>query len=211
VARAQAGDSAAFTTLVEHYQRKIYRIGKNITQNSEDAEDVLQETFLKAFRHLDQFRADAKFSTWLIRIAVNQSLTMLRKLRSAKEVSIDRDCQSGEDNLPIDLSDWAPNPEELYRAAELREILRDKLRQLHPRLRMAFVLRDIEGLSVEQTAEALNLSVGAVMARAWRARIQLRERLSKYFRRKHGGEIRGIAFGSRQAEIPIRMSSGGDG
>jgi RNA polymerase sigma-70 factor, ECF subfamily len=205
------GDTAAFEEIVKRYDRRLLRIAQNLMHNREDAEEVVQETFLKAFRHLDQFRADAKFSTWLIRIAVNQSLTMLRKLRSAKEVSIDRDCQSGEDNLPIDLSDWAPNPEELYRAAELREILRDKLRQLHPRLRMAFVLRDIEGLSVEQTAEALNLSVGAVMARAWRARIQLRERLSKYFRRKHGGEIRGIAFGSRQAEIPIRMSSGGDG
>ena len=205
------GDTAAFEEIVKRYDRRLLRIAQNLMHNREDAEEVVQETFLKAFRHLDQFRADAKFSTWLIRIAVNQSLTMLRKLRSAKKVSIDRDCQSEEDNLSIDLSDWAPNPEELYRAAELREILRDKLRQLHPHLRMAFVLRDIEGLSVDQTAEALNLSVGAVMARAWRARIQLRERLSKYFRRKDGGEIRGMGFGSRQAEIPIRMPSGGDG
>jgi len=201
------GDTAAFEEIVKRYDRRLLCIAQNLVHNREDAEEVVQETFLKAFRHLDQFRADAKFSTWLIRIAMNQSLMMLRKLSSAKEVSIDRDGQSEEDNLPIDLSDWAPNPEELCRAAELREILR---RQLHPRLRMAFVLRDIEGLSLEQTAEALNLSVGAVKARAWRARIQLRERLSKYFR-KDGGEIRGMEFGSRQAEIPVRMSSGGGG
>lgn len=122
---------------------------------------------------MGQFRGDAKFSTWLIRIAMNQALMMLRRLRSGKEISIDKDFQSEEDNLPIDVADWAPNPEELYGAAELREILRNRLKQLHPRLRVVFVLRDIEGLSVQQTAAALNLSVAAVKARSWRARSQL--------------------------------------
>ena len=105
----------------------------------------------------------------------------LRKRRPTREVSIDNNFQSEEDNLPIDVADWAPNPEELYSATELREILRKTLQDLGPGLRMVFVLRDIEGLSLEQTAEALGLSLSAVKARSWRARLQLRERLSKYF------------------------------
>jgi RNA polymerase sigma-70 factor, ECF subfamily len=191
------GDVPAFEKLVERYDRKLLRIAQNLMHNREDAEEVVQETFLKAFQHLDQFRGDAKFSTWLIRIAMNQALMMLRKLRSGKEVSIDKDFQSKEDNLPIDVADWAPNPEELYRAAELREILRNRLKQLHPRLRVVFVLRDIEALSVQQTAEALNLSVAAVKARSWRARSQLRELLSKYFRSNDAEEIAGMKYDAR--------------
>ena len=105
----------------------------------------------------------------------------LRKRRPTREVSIDNNFQSEEDNRPIDVADWAPNPEGLYSAAELREILRKTLQELGPGLRMVFVLRDIEGLSLEQTAEALGLSLSAVKARSWRARLQLRERLSEYF------------------------------
>lgn len=182
------GDIAAFEGLVKRYDRKLLRITQNLMYNHEDAEEVVQETFLKAFLHLDQFREHAKFSTWLIRIAMNQSLMMLRKRRSAREVSIDNDFESEERSLPIDLADWAPNPEELYGASQLREILRNRLKQLHPRLRAVFVLRDIEGLSVQQTADALNLSVTAVKARSWRARNRLRESLSKYFRRNDGEE-----------------------
>jgi RNA polymerase sigma-70 factor (ECF subfamily) len=185
---SKSGDVAAFEELVKRYDRKLLRIAKNLMHNREDAEEAVQETFLKAFQHLGQFRGDAKFSTWLIRIAMNQSLMMLRKLRSAREVSIDKDFQSEERNLPIDVADWAPNPEQLYGAAELREILRDTLKQLHPRLRAVFVLRDIEGLSVQQTADALNLTLVAVKARSWRARSQLRERLSKHFRSNDGQE-----------------------
>jgi RNA polymerase sigma-70 factor, ECF subfamily len=105
----------------------------------------------------------------------------LRKRRLTREVSIDNNFQSEEDNLPINVADWAPNPEELYRAVELREILSKTLQELGPGLRVVFVLRDIEGLSLEQTAEALDLSLSAVKARSWRARLQLRERLSEYF------------------------------
>jgi RNA polymerase sigma-70 factor (ECF subfamily) len=203
VQASQNGDTAAFEALVKRHDRTVYRIALGLMHNHEDAEEVVQGTFLKAFQHLDQFRGDAKFSTWLIRIAVNQSLTILRKISSAKEISIDKDFQSEEDNLPIDIADWDPNPEERYQASELREILRDKLRQLHPGLRVVFILRDIEGLSLQQTAEALNLSVAAVKARAWRARVQLRECLSKYFRRggpgKGAARMRGIELHSKQA------------
>ncbi|MBZ5704761.1 MAG: sigma-70 family RNA polymerase sigma factor [Acidobacteriia bacterium] len=175
------GDVAAFEELVKRYDRKLFRIAQHLVHNREDAEDIVQEAFLKAFQHLDQFRENAKFSTWLIRITLNQSLMKLRKLRPAREVSIDNDFQSEEDHIPLEIADWAPNPEELYRAAELREILCKTLQELGPGLRAVFVLRDMEGFSLEQTAEALDLTLAAVKARSWRARLQLRERLSQYF------------------------------
>jgi RNA polymerase sigma-70 factor (ECF subfamily) len=136
---------------------------------------------LKAFQHLGEFREDSQFSTWLIRITVNQALMKLRKQRTNKEVPLDEDFQADEDMLPRELADWAPNPEELYRASELRDILIKALEELRPILRTVFVLRDIEGLSIDQTAEVLDLSPSAVKARLWRARLQLRERLSEYF------------------------------
>ena len=182
---SKSGDVAAFEELVKRYDRKLLRIAQNLTHNLEDAEDVVQEAFLKAFQHLGQFRENSKFSTWLIRITLNQSLMKLRKQRVIREVSFDNDFQSEEDNLPVDVTDWGPNPEELYKAVELKEILRKALQELGPGLRMVFVLRDIEGVSLEQTAEALELSLSAVKARSWRARLQLRERLSEYFKKKN--------------------------
>jgi RNA polymerase sigma-70 factor, ECF subfamily len=195
---SKLGDVGAFEELVKRYDRKLFRIAQHLMHNREDAEDVVQETFLKAFLHLDQFREDSKFSTWLIRITLNQSLMKLRKQRPAREVSIDRDFQSEEDSIPIDVADWAPNPEELYRAAELREILRKTLQELGEGLRVVFVLRDIEGLSTAQTAEALGLSLTALKARSFRARLQLRERLSKYFKREEA--FAGVELTSNLAE-----------
>jgi len=179
----KGGDVSAFEELVKRYDRKLFRIAQHVTHNREDAEDVVQVALLKAFQHLDQFRENAKFSTWLIRIVLNQALMMLRKRHPLREVSIDQDFESDDDTLPIEIADWSPNHEELYRAAELRAILRNTLQKLGPGLRVVFVLRDIEGLSLEQTAEALGLSVVAVKARSFRARLQLRERLSKYFKK----------------------------
>jgi RNA polymerase sigma-70 factor, ECF subfamily len=178
---SKSGDVAAFEELVKRYDRKLLRIAHHVTHNQEDAEDAVQEAFLKAFQHLAQFRENSKFSTWLIRITLNQSLMKLRKQRATRELSFVNDFQPEEDSLPIDVADWAPNPEELYGAAELREILRKTLQELGPGLRVVFVLRDIEGLSLEQTAEALDLSLAAVKARSRRARLQLRERLSEHF------------------------------
>ena len=176
------GDYAAFEEIVKRYDRKLFRIAQHLMHNREDAEDAVQEAFVKAFQHLDQFREDAKFSTWLTRITINQSLMMLRKRRSAKEVSLDENFQSDDGDLPIEIADWAPNPEDMYQTTQLREILRKTLQKLGPGLRIVFVLRDIEGFSLEQTAEALGLSVVAVKARSFRARLQLRERLSRYFK-----------------------------
>ena len=196
------GDVAAFEQLVKRYDRKLLRIAHNVTHNTEDSQDAVQETFLKAFQHLGQFREDSKFSTWLIRITVNQSLMKVRK-RAKREVSLDEDSQADRDMLPIDAADWAPNPEQLYWASELRNILAKTLSELRPVLRAVFVLRDIEGLSTDQTAEVLNLGPTAVKARLWRARLLLRERLNKYFgKQTTSGCPKSVPSGRRTDRIP---------
>ena len=152
------GDVTAFEQLVKRYDRKLLRIAQSVTRNREDSEDAVQEALLKAFQNLAEFREDSQFSTWLIRITVNQSLMKLRKQRTVKEVSLDEDFQADGDMLPVEVTDWAPNPEQLYGASELRGILIKTLEDLPPILRTVFVLRDIEGLTIDQTAHVLNVS-----------------------------------------------------
>src|SRR5271163_1192115 len=178
------GDVAAFEQLVKRYDRKLLRIAQSITHNREDSQDAVQEAFLKAYQNLPAFREDSKFSTWLFRITVNQSLMKLRKQRTTRESSLDEDFQADGDVLPKEVADWAPNPEQLYWASELRAILIKCLEELNPILRTVFVLRDIEGLTIDQTVEVLSVSETAVKARLWRARLQLREGLTKYFSRQ---------------------------
>jgi len=174
------GDVSAFEQLVARYDRKLFRIAHRVTHNREDSQDVVQEAFLKVFQRLHQFREESQFSTWVIRITVNQALMKLRKQHTIREVSLNEEYPGDADTLPLEVADWAPNPEELYRSSELRDILTG-LRELRPILRVVFVLRDLEGLTTAQTAEVLGLSQVAVKARLWRARLQLRERLNKYF------------------------------
>jgi RNA polymerase sigma-70 factor, ECF subfamily len=180
----QRGDVSAFEQLVKRYDRKLFRIAQTVTHNTEDSQDAVQEAFLKAFQNLSKFREESQFSTWLIRITVNQSLTKLRKRRATCEVSLDDDFQADRSVLPMQVADWAPNPEQLYWASELRDILLQALSEMRPILRAVFALRDIEGLSTDQTADALNLSQTAVKARLWRARLQLRECLNKFFNKQ---------------------------
>src|SRR5437667_12825722 len=194
----QNGDVSAFEQLVGRYDRKLLRIAQHVTHNREDSQEV-QEAFLKAFQHVGEFREHSQFSTWLIRITVNQALMKLRKRRTTKEVSLDEEFQADGDLFPREVADWAPNPEELYRASELRDILIKTLKELRPILRTVFVLRDIEGLSIDQTAEVLDLSPAAVKARLWRARLQLRELLNEYFSR-HNAPAR-VELGPKQAHL----------
>jgi RNA polymerase sigma-70 factor (ECF subfamily) len=182
VERAKAGDTAAFEQLVKQYDRQIFRTAQHITQNREDAEDITQDVFFKAFQKLDQFQGNSKFSTWLVRIAVNESLMRLRKRKTSRTVSMDQDVETDEGSIPRDFAEWRPNPEQNYSQSELAEILRKTIAGLPPGFRTVFTLRDIENLSTEETAEALGLSVPAVKSRLLRARLQLRERLSRYFR-----------------------------
>ena len=182
VATIKEGDTAAFEEPVARYDRKLFRIASHIVHNPDDAQDVVQETFIKVFQNLAQLRADSKFSTWLYRIVVNQFLMELRKQRrrspAAIELSIDGD---EEGQAPIDFSDWRPNPEEQYKESELRDLLSRLLMDLRPALRVVFVMHDVEGQSLQETAEALALSVSAVKTRSLRARLYLRERLTTYF------------------------------
>jgi RNA polymerase sigma-70 factor (ECF subfamily) len=181
VRASKEGDMAAFEELVKRYDRKLYRIAQSVTHNREDSQDAVQEAFLKTFQHLAEFREASEFSTWLIRITLNQSLMKLRKRNRANEFFLDDDLRKDGGFFPRDVADWAPNAEQLYWAAELRNILTSALEELSPISRTVFVLRDVEGLSIEQTGMAMNLSSSAVKARLWRVRLQLRERLNRYF------------------------------
>jgi len=184
VAQAQTGGEEAFTELVTRYEGNIYRLARHITQNPEDAEDVLQETFLKAYEHLADFQGNSKFYTWLVRIAVNQALMKLRKRKTDASVSLDDPYDTGEDSLVREIAVWEPNPEQTYSQEEIRAILEKAVDSLPPTFRAVFALRDIEELSTEETAAALNLSVPAVKSRLLRARLRLREKLTRYFKRK---------------------------
>ncbi len=184
VVRARAGDLSAFTLLVEKYEGKIFRLARHITNNQEDSEDVLQETFLKAYEHLGEFQGNSKFYTWIVRIAVNESLMKLRKRKSDRSVSLDEQIDTGEDVVAREIAVWEDNPEDKYSQTELREILDQAVKSLSPIFRSVFVLRDIEELSSEETAEILGLTVPAVKSRLLRARLKLREKLTRYFKRK---------------------------
>jgi RNA polymerase sigma-70 factor, ECF subfamily len=184
VARARTGDVQAFTELVNHYERKIYRLAKHITQNDEDAEDVLQETFLKAYEHLDSFQGNSKFYTWIVRIGVNEALMKLRKRKGDRTVPLDEPVDTGEEMVAREIAVWEDNPEQRYSREEMREILDSAIKTLKPDFRTVFILRDIEELSTEETAESLGISVPAVKSRLLRARLALREKLTRQFKRK---------------------------
>jgi RNA polymerase sigma-70 factor (ECF subfamily) len=184
VAQAREGDTVAFGELVRRYESKIFRLAQHITQNREDAEDVLQETFLKAYEHLDQFQGNSKFYTWIVRIAVNQALMKLRRRKADRSVSLDETIDTGEDNIVREIAAWGEDPEERFSREELGELLDSAIKGLEPPYRSVFVLRDIEDLSTEETADVLGLSIPAVKSRLLRARLQLREKLTRQFKRK---------------------------
>lgn len=132
VDRARRGDAAAFGELISKYERRVYRMARQITQNDEDAEDVLQETFLKAFEHLDSFQGQSKFYTWLTRIAVNESLMKLRKRKSDRTVSLDENIETEEELIVREIAVWDDTPEQKYSQEEMREILDKAIDSLKP-------------------------------------------------------------------------------
>ncbi len=181
---AKSGDDTAFPELVKRYSRRILRVARNITNHEEDSEDVLQETFMKAYTHLAGFQGNSKFYTWLVRIAMNESLMKLRKRKTGKLVSLDEELNTGEDTIIREIAVWEGNPEDTYSQEELREILDKTIASLPEGFRTVFMLRDVEELSTEETAEALELSIPAVKSRLLRARLQLREKLTRVFKSK---------------------------
>jgi len=182
VSAAKAGDINAFESLVTRYERKIFRLAQHITQNTEDAQDVTQEAFLKAFEHLGEFQGNSRFYTWLVRIAVNQALMKLRK-RHNKDISLDEEVKTEDSAMPREIEDWGPSPEERFTQRELAEILARVIGELDPPFRTVFQLRDIDELSTEETAEVLGISIPAVKSRLLRSRLKLREKLNRYFQR----------------------------
>ena len=184
VTRAKAGDAGAFSDLVRQYDRRVYRMAKQITQNDEDTEDVLQETFLKAYTHLDAFQGNSKFYTWLVRIAVNEALMKLRKRRSDRTTPLDEPIDTGEDEVVREIAVWDENPEQQYTREELGSILDEAVQSLPELYRTVFILRDIEEMSIEETADTLGISISAVKSRLLRARLQLREKLTRQFKKK---------------------------
>lgn len=183
VERARAGDRAAFNALVERHARKIFRLTKHITKNDQDAEDALQDAFLKAYSRLDQFHGDARFYTWLVRIAVNESLMRLRKRRTRKTVSLDDEIETEDSSIPREVADQGDDPEETYSREETRRILGESIDSLAEGYREVFLLRDVEGFSTEETADMLDLSISAVKSRLLRARLKLRDKLQRRLNR----------------------------
>ena len=182
VAEARAGNHGAFATLVKQYNHHIYRIALNITRNTEDAKDALQESLLKAHTNLGRFEGQSRFYTWLVRIAINESLMKLRRRRREKEVFIDEQPETDNGRLMAgEIVDWDENPEERYSQAELREILTKAIESLSPPYRLVSLLRDVEGFSTDETAQTLGISVSAAKSRLLRARSQLRETLNTHF------------------------------
>jgi RNA polymerase sigma-70 factor, ECF subfamily len=186
VHRAKQGEISAFNELVSRHERKIFRLTQHITGNREDAEDALQDSFLKAYTKLDQFQEGSQFYTWLVRIAVNESLMRLRKRRNTPNtVSIDEPIESDDGFIPREIGQWEDNPEDRFAKQELQEIIDRELKTMPPIFRTVLVLRDLEQVSTEETARMLDITVPAVKSRLLRARLQLREKLNKYFARSN--------------------------
>ncbi len=182
VARAKSADGDAFSELVLRHESKIYGLCLKMLGNPEDAEDCLQEVFMKAFEALPGFRQEAQFSTWLYRIAYNACLMRIRK-KKLDTVSLDKPVDVGGDKIERDVADWTTDPRSAVMNEELNEVLAKHINELEPDNRIVFVLRDIHGLSTDDTANVLGLTVPAVKSRLHRARLFLRKRLTDYFAR----------------------------
>ncbi|MCX7707265.1 MAG: sigma-70 family RNA polymerase sigma factor [Anaerolineae bacterium] len=195
VAAAKAGHQDAYTAIVERYSGTIYNLALRLTGNPQEAEDVLQETFISAFRALSRFEGRSQLGTWLYRIAYNAALMRLRK-RQVPTESLDEPLTTDEGEfVPRQFVDWSRLPDELLLGKELRSTLEAALQTLPVSLRSVFVLRDIEGLSTAETAQALGLTETNVKVRLHRARLALREKLSQYF--APALAVKGKEFGAR--------------
>jgi len=186
----QAGDTGALAALFDAYADRLYRLALGLLHNPDEAEDVVQETFLKALTHLDRFEGRSRLSTWLYRVAYNASMDRLRRQgESALPAAEGDDREADAVPLPQVLVEWR-TPEEILIDAEARAALDEAIQALSESLRIVFVLRDIEGLSTAETAEVLGISPGAVKVRLHRARLALRERLAALFAGSPGGQGR---------------------
>ncbi len=207
VAAAKSGDESAFEILVKRQERKIFRVALRYTRVREDAEDIVQQTFQKAFVYLQQFEGKSAFSTWLTRVAINEALMFLRKRDTMREVPIDDPSSSGETTPALELADAGLDPEATCVQREEAEILSAAIGHLGHRMRRAIELRDLGELSVQETARQMGLSVGAVKARVFHARRKLGETMRRYMRsrRMSASDILAIA-GNANDSLQNRMT-----
>lgn len=179
IERIQNGEKELFCELVRPYQRAVFLAAASILGNDADADDVAQEAMMKAFRHLARFRQESKFSTWLIQIAINESKMKLRKDRRHLYESIDAGQRVDDgDYIPTDFADWREIPSEALEHTELRQALRKALDSLTEKYRTVLILRDIQQLSIQETAQLLNITEANVKTRLSRARLQMRDALA---------------------------------
>jgi RNA polymerase sigma-70 factor, ECF subfamily len=214
VLAAKSGDDEAFRMLFNHYYPNIFRLVVRMTRNNEDAEDVLQEALLKAYCNLHQFQGNSQFYTWLVRITMNEALMKLRKRRYS-QVPLEEVVETESGAVRRELEDRSNDPEKYYAEQELRETLDRALESLSPRLCAAFVLRNVEEMSMRETAAVLGLSASAVKSRVVRARSRLRKRLRKMLLARAAGrsgsqERAGHAIGEPLAAAPEQPSSFAD-
>lgn len=177
VRKSKEDDERAFGELVSRYESKVYSLALRMVRNPEDAEDVLQDTFLRAYRGIKSFQGASTFSTWVYRITANSALMRLRK-KQLPTVSIE---DQEERETPVNIVDWAPGPVEQLLSQELQHEMDEAIEALPPEFRQVFILRDVEEMSNAEVAEVLDLSVAAVKSRLHRARLKVRNRLAGYF------------------------------
>jgi len=182
IARIKAGDRSLFYDLIQPYQRTVYAAAYSVLGNPTDAEDAAQEAFLKALTHIGQFRSEAKFSTWLVQITLNEARLRLRKERKGLYSSIDEGGQDDDgEYFPIDYADWREIPSETLQRKELKQALERALAALKPIYREVLILRDVQHMSIAETAAALEISEPSVKTRLLRARLMMRDALAPGF------------------------------
>src|SRR5437870_12609932 len=179
IERVLGGDRQAFEALVRSHERRVFRVTLAVLGQVEDAEDAMQETFIKAYRHLKQFRRESRFTTWLTRIAVNEALQ--RRQARKEHVSLDESSPAQQQDVPRRFEPWAADPESLYTKQELRDLVEKAIRSLSVIYREALILCDIEGMSAKEAAEVLGVNVAALKSRLLRARLMMREALTTSF------------------------------
>ncbi len=182
VGRAKSGDLDAFEALTKRYEQRVYSLAMRMLRHEQDAEDITQQAFLSALENLSSYRGDASFSTWLMRIAAHAALKVIRKRKGLSTVSLDETTEPNDSDTiphPEYIADWRHSPEELVHTNEVRRLLDEALSQLDEKHRLVFLLRDVEGMSIKETAAALGLSEANTKVRLLRARLQLREILTR--------------------------------
>jgi len=194
VSAAKNGNQRAFEVLVERHQQRMLAFARRYTRVREDAEDVVQQTFQKAFIHLNKFQGKSSFSTWLTRIAINEALMLVRQGRALREIPVDDSNDHGAAASAMEIPDASPDPETSYLRRERVQILSETLGNLRPGMRKAIELRELAELSTEETARRMGISVAAVKARIFHARKKLQEKLSRYMKPNptHGKNTTGI-------------------